>query len=207
MPELYRIPAEQFRVPSVIAISKTHPAEAILPLLQAGHRDFGENRVQEAQQKWPALKAQFPDIRLHLVGSLQSNKAAEACALFDVIHSVDRVSLVEALAKCPSPLPQLLVQVNTGEEAQKGGVAPLEVPALLAAAKAKHLNITGLMCVPPVVTNPNQDETALHFALLATLAREHHLPTLSMGMSADYLPAAALGATYVRIGTAIFGER
>jgi pyridoxal phosphate enzyme (YggS family) len=189
----------------LIAISKTQPAEAIRPLLAAGHRSFGENRVQEAAAKWPALRAAAPDVRLHLVGRLQSNKAAEAVALFDYIHSVDRPSLIAALARAMAATgrrPACFVQVNIGEEPQKGGCAIADLAGLLAAARAAALPVVGLMAVPPVGV-----EAAPYFALLAKLAREHDLAGLSMGMSADYETAAMLGATHVRIGTALFGAR
>jgi hypothetical protein len=189
----------------LIAISKTHPVEAIAPLIDAGQRSFGENRVQEAQAKWPTLKAAHPDLRLHLVGQLQSNKAAEAVALFDVIHSLDRPSLAEALAKAidkEGRAPTLFVQVNIGEEEQKGGCAIGDVPGLLGQCRDLELSIAGLMCVPPANT-----EAAPYFALLAKLARETGLAQLSMGMSGDYETAAMLGATCVRVGTALFGAR
>ncbi|QMW24747.1 YggS family pyridoxal phosphate-dependent enzyme [Sandaracinobacteroides saxicola] len=189
--------------PALIAISKTFGAEAIRPLLEAGQRRFGENRVQEAAAKWPALKAAFPDVELHLVGQLQSNKAADAVALFDAIHSVDRPSLVAALARVRrEPMPTLFVQVNIGDEPQKGGCAIADLPALLAQAAQAGLAVTGLMAVPPAGLDP-----APFFALLAKLARRHGLPGLSMGMSADFDTAAMLGATHVRVGSALFGER
>ena len=190
---------------ALIAISKMHPAEAITPLIDAGQRVFGENRVQEAQGKWPALKQAYPDIRLHLVGQLQSNKAAEAVALVDAIHSLDRPSLAEALATAidkAGRAPTLFVQVNIGEEEQKGGCAIPDLPALLAHCRKLGLTIAGLMCVPPVDT-----EAAPYFALLAKLARENGLTELSMGMSSDYETAAMLGATCVRVGSALFGSR
>ena len=190
---------------ALIAISKTHDAAAIQPLIDAGHRRFGENRVQEAQGKWPALKAATPDIELHLVGQLQSNKAADAVALFDVIHSVDRPSLVDALGKLAvagTAMPRLFVQVNIGEEEQKGGCAIADVPGLLAHAAEQGLAIEGLMAVPPADT-----EAAPYFALLAKLARAHGLAGLSMGMSGDYETAVMIGATHVRVGTALFGAR
>ena len=189
----------------LIAISKTHPAEAILPLIEAGQRSFGENRVQEAQAKWPALKQAYPDIRLHLVGQLQSNKAADAVALFDAIHALDRPSLAEALAKAiekEGRAPMLFVQVNIGAEEQKGGCAIADLPALLAQCRDLNLAISGLMCVPPAHT-----EAAPYFALLAKLAEDNALGELSMGMSGDYETAAMLGATFVRVGTALFGQR
>lgn len=190
---------------TLIAVSKTHPAEAILPLLEAGQRAFGENRVQEAQAKWPALRGQWPDVRLHLIGSLQSNKAADAVALFDSIHSVDRPSLVDALARAMEKAgrrPDCFLQVNIGDEPQKGGCAGADLPALLASARAGGLPLAGLMCIPPEGV-----EAAPYFALLAKLARRHGLDGLSMGMSADYPTAVMIGATHVRVGTALFGER
>ena len=189
----------------LVAISKTHDAEAIRPLLNAGQRVFGENRVQEAQAKWPALKAEIPDVELHLVGSLQSNKAEEAVALFDVVHSVDRLSLVRALEKAMAKLgrrPSCFLQVNIGDEPQKGGCAVADLPALIDAARAATLPLAGLMAVPPAGV-----EAAPYFALLAKLARRHGLDGLSMGMSGDYETAVTLGATHVRVGTALFGER
>ncbi len=191
--------------PTLVAVSKTFDAEAIRPLIAAGQRHFGENRVQEAEAKWPALRLETPDLTLHLVGQLQSNKAEAAVRLFDVIHSVDRPSLVQALAKAMGRTgrqPGLLVQVNIGAEAQKGGVAIADLPALLALARDQGLHITGLMCVPPVGREP-----APYFALLAKLARRHGLAALSMGMSADHDIAARLGATHVRVGSALFGPR
>lgn len=190
---------------TLIAVSKTHDAPAIEPLLAAGHRVFGENRVQEAAAKWPALRAAYPDVALHLVGQLQSNKADEAVALFDAIHSVDRPSLVAALAKAMDKAgrrPVCFVQVNIGDEAQKGGCAIDDLPGLLGQAKAVGLPIAGLMCVPPADVEP-----APYFALLAKLARDHGLDRLSMGMSADYPTAVTLGATHVRVGSALFGAR
>lgn len=191
--------------PRLIAISKTFDGAAIRPLLLAGQRLFGENRVQEAAAKWPPLKAEFPDVELHLVGQLQSNKAREAVMLFDAIHSLDRPSLVQALARAMADAnrsPALFVQVNIGAEPQKGGVAIPGLPALLAQAKAAGLRISGLMAVPPERLDP-----APYFALLAKLGRRHCLPALSMGMSQDHDIAAALGATHVRVGSALFGER
>lgn len=190
---------------TLIAISKTHPAEAIRPLLDAGQRDFGENRVQEAQAKWPALRAAFPDVRLHLVGQLQSNKAADAVAIADAIHSVDRASLVAALARAMDAgdrRPACFLQVNIGDEPQKGGCAVAELPDLLAAARAADLPVAGLMCVPPAAIEP-----APYFALLAKIARDHGLDGLSMGMSEDVEQAVMLGATHVRVGSALFGAR
>lgn len=190
----------------LIAVSKTFSATDIRPVLAAGQRLFGENRVQEAQEKWPALKAEFPDVELHLIGSLQSNKAREAVALFDVIHSLDRLSLAEALAReieRAGRAPKLLVQVNTGEEPQKGGVVPAELSVFLADCTGRlGLTISGLMCIPPADEPPGP-----HFALLAKLADCHQLSLRSMGMSADYFDAVMLGATHVRVGSAIFGHR
>lgn len=197
------------RVPDevrLIAVSKTVPAEGILPALEAGQRLFGENYVQEAKAKWPALRERYPDVELHFVGPLQSNKAREAIELFDVIHSLDRLSLAAALAKESERAgrqPKLLIQVNTGEEDQKGGVAPDKVDTLLSECRDTHgLAIQGLMCIPPA-----DDPPSPHFALLARLADRHRLPILSMGMSADYPAAIQMGATHVRVGTAIFGQR
>lgn len=190
---------------SLIAVSKTHEAPAIAPLIAAGQRVFGENRVQEAQAKWPALREATPDIELHLVGQLQSNKADDAVALFDAIHSLDRPSLVAALAKAMDRhdrRPACFVQVDIGDEPQKGGVAVSELPALLAEARSAELPVIGLMCVPPLELEP-----APWFALLAKLADDNGLPGLSMGMSGDYETAVTLGATHVRVGTALFGAR
>lgn len=189
----------------LIAISKTQPAEAIVPLIVAGQRSFGENRVQEAEAKWPELRDETPDIRLHLVGQLQSNKAAAAVALFDAIHSVDRPSLVTALGQAMAAQqrrPDCFLQVNIGNEAQKGGCRIEDLPALIEAARAAGLPIAGLMCVPPADV-----EAAPYFALLAKLAKRHDLQALSMGMSGDYETAVMLGATQVRVGTALFGAR
>ncbi len=190
---------------TLVAVSKMHDADAIRPLIAAGQRVFGENRVQEAAAKWPALREETPGIALHLVGQLQSNKAAEAVALFDVIHSVDRPSLVAALAKAIDAgdrRPALFVQVNIGDEPQKGGCAIADLPALLAQARAADLPVTGLMCVPPAGLL-----AAPYFALLAKIARDSGLAGLSMGMSEDFESAVTIGATHVRIGTALFGSR
>jgi len=190
---------------SLIAVSKTHDAAAIRPLLSAGQRLFGENRVQEAAAKWPALREETPGIALHLVGQLQSNKASEAVALFDAIHSVDRASLVAALASAmerQDRRPDCFVQVNIGDEPQKGGCAVAALPGLIAEARAAGLPLAGLMCVPPAGV-----EAAPYFTLLAKLARDHGLAGLSMGMSEDYATAVMLGATHVRVGTALFGAR
>ena len=190
---------------TLVAISKTHEAEAIEPLLAAGQRVFGENRVQEAQAKWPALRERFPDAELHLVGSLQSNKAADAVVLFDCIHSLDRPSLVTALAKAMDKAARQVpcfVQVDIGEEPQKGGCAIADLGSLLEQARAADVPVIGLMCVPPLGIEP-----APFFALLDKLARDQDLAERSMGMSGDYETAIMLGATHVRVGTALFGER
>ncbi len=191
---------------TLIAVSKTFDADAIAPVIAAGQRVFGENRVQEAKGKWPQLKAADPDIALHLIGPLQSNKAREAVALFDAIHSVDRSSLCEALAKefaRQERRPELFVQVNTGEEPQKAGIPPAEADAFIAACRDSYgLPISGLMCIPPVDEAP-----APHFALTAKIAARNGLKNLSMGMSADFATAIAFGATHVRVGSAIFGAR
>ncbi len=190
---------------ALIAISKTRTAQEIYPLLVAGHRQFGENRVQEAQAKWPELRQEFPDIELHMVGQLQSNKAEEAVALFDVIHSVDRSSLIAALKKAQEATgkrPRCFLQVNIGDEDQKGGCAIGELPGLHADARSAGLDVVGVMAVPPEDT-----EAAPYFALLAKLARDTGLTRLSMGMSGDFETACMLGATQVRIGSALFGQR
>jgi len=191
---------------TLVAVSKTFDADAIVPVIEAGQRVFGENRVQEAKAKWPGLISAYPGIALHLIGPLQSNKAKEAVALFDAIHSVDRPSICEALAKefdSQKRRPQLFVQLNTGEEPQKAGVAPSEADSFIASCREKYrLPISGLMCIPPV-----NDAPAPHFALTAKIAARNGLTNLSMGMSADFAIAIALGATHVRIGTAIFGKR
>jgi len=190
---------------TLIAVSKTHDAPAIQPLIDAGQRVFGENRVQEAQAKWPALREAHPDIELHLIGQLQSNKAEEAVALFDVIHSLDRPSLLTALAKAMDKAGRRVpcfVQVNIGDEAQKGGCPIADLPAFLDAVRAADVPLAGLMCIPPADT-----EAAPFFALLAKLAADHGLTGLSMGMSGDYETAVMLGATHVRVGTALFGHR
>ncbi len=191
---------------TLIAVAKTFGADAIEPVIAAGQRVFGENRVQEAKAKWPALRARYGDLELHLVGSLQSNKAKEAVALFDAIHSVDRASLAAALAKeitAQARRPLLFVEINTGAEPQKAGVQPQDADAFLAACRDRYgLTIAGLMCIPPLDEAP-----APHFALTARIARRNGLALLSMGMSADFATAIAFGATHVRVGTAIFGER
>jgi hypothetical protein len=191
---------------TLIAVSKTKPEEAILAALEAGQIDFGENYVQEAKAKWPALRERYPQARLHMIGPLQSNKAREAVALFDVIHSLDRESLAKELSReiaKAGRAPELIVQVNTGSEPQKGGVLPEEADAFLELCRVHHgLKIEGLMCIPPA-----EDQPSPHFALLAKIARRNRMPILSMGMSADYEAAIQLGATHVRVGSAIFGAR
>ncbi|MDR6658055.1 YggS family pyridoxal phosphate-dependent enzyme [Tardiphaga sp. 1201_B9_N1_1] len=191
---------------TLIAVSKTFEADAIAPVIQSGQRVFGENRVQEAKSKWPALIATQPAIALHLIGPLQSNKAKEAVALFDAIHSVDRPSICEALSKemkAQQRTPQLFVQLNTGEEPQKAGIAPGEADDFLARCRDTYgLTISGLMCIPPV-----EDAPAPHFALTAKIAARNGLTQLSMGMSADFAIAIQFGATHVRVGSAIFGRR
>jgi len=190
----------------LVAVTKTFGPEAIEPALAAGHRLFGENRVQEAKAKWPALRQSYPDIELHLIGSLQSNKAREAVALFDAIHTVDRPKIAQAIAAEMAKQgrqPKLFIEVNTGEEPQKAGVMPKETAGLLRLCREDlKLEIAGLMCIPPA-----DEEAAIHFAFLAKLARELGLKELSMGMSADFESAIAFGATYVRVGSEIFGPR
>jgi len=191
---------------TLVAVSKTFGVDAIEPVIAAGQRVFGENRVQEAKAKWPALLARYDGLALHLVGSLQSNKAKEAVALFDAIHSVDRESLAQALAKeidRQARRPLLFVEINSGAEPQKAGVLPQNADAFLAACRERYgLAISGLMCIPPINEAP-----APHFALTAQIARRNGLMFLSMGMSADFAVAIAFGATHVRVGTAIFGAR
>ncbi len=195
---------------TLIAVSKTHPAEAIMPLLEEGQRVFGENRVQEAQDKWPELRARYPDVELHLIGQLQSNKAEDAVQLFDCIHSLDRASLAKALAKAMDKTGKRVpcfVQVNIGSEEQKGGCAIADLPYLLGQARELGIPVVGLMCIPPFDIEP-----APFFALLAKLAADlgpdfGELDQLSMGMSGDFETAVMLGATHVRVGTALFGER
>lgn len=192
--------------PVLIAVSKTQPAEAIDAILAAGQRVFGENRVQEAAAHWQDRRAEWPDLELHLIGPLQSNKADDAVRLFDVIQTLDRPKLADTLAAAMSKTarrPRLMIQVNTGEEPQKAGVSPADLPALLDHARMKAgLQIEGLMCIPPV-----GEPAGPHFALLAKLAAAHGLSQLSMGMSGDYGLAARYGATHVRVGSALFGER
>lgn len=190
---------------SLIAISKTRSAEEILPLLDAGQRVFGENRVQEAAAKWPTLREKFPDVELHLVGQLQSNKADDAVALFDQIHSLDRPSLVKALGKAMDKADRRIpcfIQVDIGEEDQKGGCAIGDLPALIEQARAANIPLAGLMCVPPAGIEPTP-----FFALLDKLAIDNGFSGLSMGMSGDYPIAVQLGATHIRVGTALFGAR
>ena len=191
---------------SLVAVTKTHGAARIRPAISAGHRMFGENRVQEAEEKWPALKAEQPDVRLHLIGPLQRNKARRAVRLFDVIESVDSERLAHHLADVMGEedrRPDVLIQVNTGEEPSKAGVSPLRADALIRTCRDElALPLRGLMCIPPI-----DEEPSLHFALLREIARRHELADLSMGMTADYPVAIQFGATLVRVGTAIFGAR
>ena len=191
---------------TLIAVTKTFPSGDIAPLLRAGHKDFGENRVQEAKVKWPDLKAQYPNSKLHLIGPLQTNKAADAVRLFDCIHTIDRPKLARAVGeemRKQQKLLELFIQVNTGEEAQKSGVLPAEADSFIRACREElGINIVGLMCLPPI-----DEEPSLHFALLAKIAKRNGLSQLSMGMSGDLEKAIALGATHVRVGTAIFGTR
>jgi pyridoxal phosphate enzyme (YggS family) len=191
---------------TLVAVSKTHGADRVRELLEVGHRVFGENRVQEAEGKFPELKAAWPDLELHLIGPLQTNKARDAVALFDVIQSVDRDRLAAALAKEMERLgrrPACYIQVNTGEEPQKAGLLPKDVDAFVALCRDQYkLPVVGLMCIPPV-----DEEPALHFALLAKMAARNGLAKLSMGMSADYETAVRMGATHVRVGSALFGSR
>lgn len=191
---------------TLIAVSKTHPADTVRHALAAGQRVFGENRIQEAQEKWPALKARHPDAQLHLIGGLQTNKVKAALELFDVIHTVDRPKLAAGIARegdrC-GKLPQCFVQINTGEEEQKGGVFPREADAFIAACRGEFgLPLAGLMCIPPA-----DEEPSLHFALLNKIAERNGLAGLSMGMSHDFELAVEMGATHIRVGTALFGPR
>lgn len=190
---------------TLIAVSKVQPSERVEAVLQEGHRVFGENRVQEAQDKWPAWQAAYPGVELHLLGPLQTNKARPAMELFDVIHSVDRPKIAQRIASMAQELgrcPGVFLQVNTGEEPQKAGVMPAETDAFVAEARALELPVLGLMCIPPVDEHPS-----MHFALLAKLAARNGLDGLSMGMSGDFEQAIALGATHIRVGSAIFGAR
>ena len=189
---------------TLVAVTKTHAAEDIEPLIQAGQRDFGESRVQEAVEKWPALLARYPDVRLHCIGRLQSNKTAEAIQLFDTIHSLDRQSLLDALARQSGKTgrrPAVYVQVNVGEEEQKGGCPIGEVGGMVEAVRASPLPLAGLMAIPPIGVEPSP-----FFALLSELARRHGVSGLSMGMSGDYETAVRLGATAVRVGSALFED-
>lgn len=190
---------------TLIAVSKVQPAERVQAVLREGHRVFGENRVQEAQGRWPDFQAQFDGIDLHLIGPLQSNKARQAVEMFGTIHTVDRPKLAKKLADLAQErgaCPDLFIQVNTGEEPQKAGCLPSEADAFIAEARAMDLPLKGLMCIPPV-----EEEPTLHFALLAKIARRNGLEGLSMGMSSDFEKAIAQGATHIRVGSAIFGER
>jgi len=192
---------------TLIAVSKTQPAEAIVEAIEAGQIDFGENRVQEAMEKWPAIKDQYPHIRLHLLGPLQRNKLRDALGLFDVFHTVDRAKLAASMARLRDDeaveMPSCFVQVNTGEEPQKAGVGPLDADEFITECRDMHgLNIVGLMCIPPT-----DEDAALHFSLLTKIARRNNLASLSMGMSSDYEVAVEMGATHIRVGTAIFGPR
>lgn len=189
----------------LIAVSKVQPDERVESVLNEGHRLFGENKVQEAAGKWPAFRETYPDAKVHLLGPLQTNKARQAMQLFDAIHSVDRPKLAATLARLAQELgtcPDLFIQVNTGEEEQKSGVLPLEADAFIAECRALDLPIIGLMCIPPA-----DEEASLHFALLKKIAERNGLEGLSMGMSSDFEKAVALGATHVRVGSAIFGAR
>jgi pyridoxal phosphate enzyme (YggS family) len=190
----------------LVAVTKTHGIAHIRPVLEAGHRLFGENRVQEAESKWPELREEYPDVRLHLIGPLQTNKVRHALALFDAIETVDRPKLAREIAKEAEKagrMPDCFVQVNTGAEPQKAGVLPEQADAFIEACRSEYgLTVTGLMCIPSV-----DEEPSLHFALLREIARRNRLPELSMGMSGDYKVAIAFGATLVRVGTAIFGQR
>ena len=189
----------------LIAVSKVQPNERVLDVLKQGHRIFGENRVQEAEGKWPGFKADFPDAKVHLLGPLQSNKARLAFEIFDCIHTLDRPKLAKSFARLAQELghcPPLFMQVNTGNEIQKAGIAPESVDGFVAECRLLDLPLTGLMCIPPV-----DEEASLHFALLAKLAKRNDLAQLSMGMSGDFAKAISFGATHVRVGSAIFGER
>ncbi|NOR32144.1 MAG: YggS family pyridoxal phosphate-dependent enzyme [Sulfitobacter sp.] len=190
---------------TLIAVSKVQPNARVQAVLEQGHRCFGENRVQEAEGKWPDFKQQFDGVDLHLIGPLQSNKARAAMALFDAIHTLDRPKLATSLARLAQELgqcPDMFIQVNTGEEDQKAGVMPAQADAFIKECQGLELPVRGLMCIPPV-----DEEAALHFALLAKIAARNGLDGLSMGMSSDFEKAIALGATHVRVGSAIFGER
>ncbi len=190
---------------TLIAVSKVQPADRVQAVLEAGHRVFGENRVQEAAERWPPFQARFDGIFLHLIGPLQSNKARQAFGMFDAIHTLDRQKLARRfadLAQETGRCPDLFIQVNTGEEPQKAGVLPSEADAFVAEARGMDLPVRGLMCIPPV-----EEEASLHFAFLAKIAERNGLSGLSMGMSADFETAISFGATHIRVGSAIFGER
>ena len=190
---------------TLIAVSKVQPNERVAAVLDEGHRIFGENRVQEAAGKWPAFRERYDGIELHLLGPLQTNKARQAMELFQVIHSVDRPKVAQTIARLAQEMghcPEIFLQINTGEEPQKAGVMPAEADAFVAEARALDLPVRGLMCIPPV-----EEEPSLHFALLAKIAERNGLAGLSMGMSGDFERAIALGATHIRVGSAIFGER
>lgn len=206
--DVARILTEAGRAPDaakLIAVSKVQPNARVEAVLQAGHRSFGENRVQEAQGKWPDFKAQFEGVDLHLIGPLQSNKVRPAMELFDAIHTVDREKLARRIADMAQEMgqcPDLFIQVNTGAEPQKAGILPADADAFIQTARAMDLPLKGLMCIPPV-----DEEPSLHFALLGKIAARNGLSELSMGMSADYETALRLGATHIRVGSAIFGAR
>lgn len=190
---------------TVIAVSKMQPNDRVIPVLASGHRDFGENRVQEAAGKWPGFRETYPDTKLHIIGPLQSNKARQALLMADAIHTVDRPRLAQSLARIAQEegrCPDLFIQVNTGEEPQKAGIAPADADAFIKDARALDLPVVGLMCIPPVAETPS-----LHFALLAKIAARNGLSGLSMGMSSDFEQAIAFGATHIRVGSAIFGAR
>lgn len=205
---IHKAEAEAGREPGsvrLVAISKQQPNERIEAVLKAGHRLFGENRVQEAAGKWPAFRERFEDVEVHLVGPLQTNKARQAFGLFQTVHSVDRPKLANTIARLAQEeghCPDLFIQVNTGEEPQKAGILPADADSFVAECKAMDLPVRGLMCIPPV-----EEEASLHFALLAKIAARNGLAELSMGMSSDFEKAIAFGATHVRVGSAIFGER
>jgi len=201
------IEAAQRPIESVelIAVSKVQPNERVLEVLEQGHLIFGENRVQEAESKWPGFKNRFPDAKVHLLGPLQSNKARLAFKIFDCIHTLDRPKLAKSFARLAQEIgfcPPLFVQVNTGEEPQKAGISPRDVDGFVAECRSLDLPVIGLMCIPPI-----DEEASLHFALLAKLAKQNDLTQLSMGMSGDFAKAISFGATHVRVGSAIFGER
>ena len=189
----------------LIAVSKVQPNERVLDVLEQGHQVFGENRVQEAESKWPGFKDRFPDAKVHLLGPLQSNKVRLAFKIFDCIHTLDRPKLAKSFARLAQEIgfcPPLFVQVNTGEEPQKAGISPRDVDGFVAECRSLDLPVIGLMCIPPI-----DEEASLHFALLAKLAKQNDLTQLSMGMSGDFAKAISFGATHVRVGSAIFGER